>query len=285
MVFGTDDGWFDSMLLLPDGMVAVGIPPGSRFLMAFDNSHTDSVKRALQLAVSPDGYAFTTLDPPPPLGRSFADTSVSLAFDPYTRDFIAFGREDGAPDQHPGFRCGDFGGTTPTNYNMKSVRAVKRAVSPPDAATGEPSLTNFSANKSLPLAFAFDRLDPQCLDVYNSAAVVVAPDGGTSAYERAYLAFPSTYLHYGEEENNGVVDVRFAFSRDGVQFRYVGGDRRAYVPRGFGAGQSLASEGLQPSLFDQPDDGVPARWDSGLTYMYRGIVNHPASGTQVGAVP
>ena len=120
----------------------------------------------------------------------------------------------------------------------------------------------------------------QCLDIYNTAATVLSTGLATGlggpgaasassqgAMERAYIAFPSVYLHYGEEENNGVLDVRLAFSRDGRRFRYIGGDRRAFVPRGFGAPVSLARLGLQPSLFDQPDDGVPARWDSGLTYM------------------
>ena len=40
-------------------------------------------------------------------------------------------------------------------------------------------------------------------------------------WESAYLAFPSAYLHYGQEVNNGLVEVRFAFSRNGTQFRLV----------------------------------------------------------------
>lgn len=58
---------------------------------------------------------------------------------------------------------------------------------------------------------------------------------GEQSAERAFLAFPTVYLHYGEEENNGILDVRFAFSRDGREFRYIGGDRRAFIPRGIGA--------------------------------------------------
>ena len=42
--------------------------------------------------------------------------------------------------------------------------------------------------------------------------------------ERAFLAFPSVYLHYGEEENNGILEARFAFSRNGKAFRYIGGE-------------------------------------------------------------
>ena len=158
---------------------------------------------------------------------------------------------------------------------MRSVRAVRRAASPP-AAGGIPSLLNFSISGGQ-LPFAFDKLDQQCLDVYNSAAVIVSSalssqpphnhaEGQHSDMECAYLAFPAVYLHYGEEENNGMLDVRFAFSRNGTSFRYIGGDRRSFVPRGIGgADLSLQARGLQPSLMDQPDDGVSARWDSALT--------------------
>lgn len=115
-------------------------------------------------ATSTDGWTFNRMAPafaPPALPKNFADTSVSLAFDPATNAFVAFGREDGAPDQHPGQKCGTF--PAPKNFNMKSVRAVLRAVSLPDAG-GRPSVLNFTVPGG-PLAFAFDQLDEQCLDV------------------------------------------------------------------------------------------------------------------------
>ena len=120
--------------------------------------------------------------------------------------------------------------------------------------------------------------------MYNSAAFVassaLASRSSTTQHEpaagqlqlqqmeRAYLAFPAVYLHYGEEENNGVLDVRFAFSRNGTRFRYIDDDRRAFVPRGIGAPDlSLRARGLEPSLVDQLDDGVTARWDAGMTWV------------------
>jgi hypothetical protein len=129
-------------------------------------------------------------------------------------------------------------------------------------------LLNFSVSDQIP--FSFDALDEQCLDIYNTAATLIssltdataaATTAGqqqqqqqqyerTEANERAYIAFPTVYLHYGEEENNGILDTRFAFSRNGSTFRYIDGDRRAYVPRGIGAPVSLDAEGLQPSLFN-----------------------------------
>ena len=294
MVFTSTAGLFDSMLLLPNGMQApIGSPAGTRFLLSFDNGQTDTQFRSLQLAASPDGYNFTVLTPPPSLPENFADTSVSLTFDPLTRAFVAFGRLDGAPNQHPGTVCGSF--PPPKNWNMKSVRGVVRASSAAlpcvGAVCGPASLQNFSLDHPLP--FSFDELDEQCLDVYNTAATVVSSTlqsgGRTGNYtphseawgeNRAFMAFPSVFLHYGEEENNGVLDVRFAFSRDGVSFRYINGDRRAFIPRGIAA-PSPTPAGFEPSLFGEPDGGMAAAsWDSGLVYAYRGLADHPSDGTQ-----
>ena len=200
IVFRTESGWVDSVLTLPPGGPApVGTPSGTRHIMVFDDGTTDPRLRAMQLAISADGFNFTRFSAPSRLPESFADTSVSLSLDPSTLEFVAFGRNDGTPDQHPGQKCGNM---TPS-YNMQSVRAVKRGVSPPSNA--RPSLLNFSATKDLPLAF--DRLDPQCLDIYNTAAVVVSSSlrgsaacipARTGQWERAYLAFPSVFQHYGQ---------------------------------------------------------------------------------------
>ena len=252
MVFATGAGWFDSMLALPPGVPPpLGAPAGTRLIMAFDDGLTDTTERSLQLAVSSDGYRFTRLRPPPDLPKDFADTSVSLSFDPLTREIVAFGRMDGAPDMHPGEVCGHY--PPPRNWNMHSLRGVRRAVSPPEADEPRlPSLRNWQNSstdgihhhRSFP--FSFDKLDEQCLDVYNTAATLVSSAlvGGSNMsehYERAFLAFPAVYLHYGEEENNGVLDVRFAFSRNGREFNYINGDRRAFIPRGIAA--PLVQEG------------------------------------------
>lgn len=149
--------------------------------MAFDDGLTDKRERSLQLAVSIDGYKFTRLSPPPQLPVNFADTSVSLSFDPLSRAIVAFGRMDGAPNQHPGQVCGDY--PPPANWNMHSVRGVRRAVSLPEPADpSRPSLRNWQ-NASHQLPFSFDKLDEQCLDIYNTAATVVSSAllGGTFA--------------------------------------------------------------------------------------------------------
>ena len=279
MVFTSGGGWFDSMLLLPLGMPAPfprGAPAGTRFVMAFDDGVSDPAGlRVLQLAVSADGFRFTVLSPPmASKDSSFADTSVSLSFDPATREFVAFGRYDGYPNQHPERpQCGK----QIPNFNMQSVRAVRRATSPCG------SLVNFSLAAHVPLHF--DKLDDQCVDVYNTAAWIASAgvrqwsNDSTSARggattERAYLAFPAFYQHYGWTVNDGVLDVRFMFSRDGISFRYIGGDRRAFIPRGIGA-----AAGKEQSLFDEEEGGFPAQWDAGIAYMYRGVID-VGDGTQ-----
>ena len=90
-------------------------------------------------------------------------------------------RFDGYPNQHPGVQCGN---QTP-NYNMRSVRAVRRAASP------NASLVNFSVdlqlNTTVPLAF--DKLDAQCVDVYNTA--VRTPPAHTPAQSRLASVMPA----------------------------------------------------------------------------------------------
>jgi hypothetical protein len=67
--------------------------------MAFDDEVANPTGfRALQIAVSPDGFSFSVLSKLPDTGNSFADTSVSLSYDPTSREFVAFGRYDGSFD-------------------------------------------------------------------------------------------------------------------------------------------------------------------------------------------
>jgi len=299
IVFHTQGGWFDSMLVLPaNDPSPIGTPAGTRLVMTFDDNASPGVpRRGMQLAVSQDGFNFTRLSPPPRLPESFADTSVALVLDPTSNTFVAYGREDGYPDQHPGVKCGNV---TP-GFNMQSVRGVRRAASAPVAAQGHVgpkavgtpavaaatmySLTNFTINVSaanpLGTVFGFDRLDAQCVDVYNTAAITynsyTAPllrasdvanvPVSMALTTTAYVAFPSVFQHFGDAENDGVLDVRLIFSRDGIAFRYVGGDRGAWVPRGPG------SRGVSQSMFNATEaGGFPAAWDAGLTYMFRGAI-------------
>lgn len=70
-------------------------------------------------------------------------------------------------------------------------------------------------NRELPCVMRCDDLDPAECDMYQPAVLHYAPD--------AYLAFPSLYYHYpglpDGFHNDGVLDIQFASSRDGVAWR------------------------------------------------------------------
>ena len=76
----------------------------------------------------------------------------------------------------------------------------------------------------LPYVIACDEHDPECADIYQSAALRYCPG--------VYLAFPTLYYHYpGPPEgfiNDGLHDAQFATSQDGVHWQRD--YRQAYVP-------------------------------------------------------
>lgn len=84
IVFSTDDGWFDSIAVLPTNVrpTVNGVPANAHFVMTFDNNLKPAgiAERALQLATSQDGYTFSIISPPPDLPEFFADTSVALVY-------------------------------------------------------------------------------------------------------------------------------------------------------------------------------------------------------------
>lgn len=70
-------------------------------------------------------------------------------------------------------------------------------------------------NKELPSVISPDELDPPEADIYQAAAVQYLPD--------AYVAFPSLYYHHPWWPegfiNDGLLDLQFASSRDGIEWR------------------------------------------------------------------
>lgn len=70
-------------------------------------------------------------------------------------------------------------------------------------------------NKELPSVISPDEDDPPEADIYQAAAVQYLPD--------AYLAFPSLYYHHPWAPegfvNDGYLDLQFASSRDGIEWR------------------------------------------------------------------
>lgn len=110
-------------------------------------------------------------------------------------------------------------------------------------------ITNWGKEK---VVFSYDELDPPDMDFYNSAAVKYP------YADKVYLMFPSAYYHYpeppkGKYSNDGLLDIRFAVSRDGVFWKRL--DREAFIPL-----------------------GVKGEWDDSALYMTTGILR---SGNQL----
>ncbi|UCH36305.1 MAG: hypothetical protein JSV65_08105 [Armatimonadota bacterium] len=79
------------------------------------------------------------------------------------------------------------------------------------------------------VVFGYDEQDPPDIDFYTNAAIKYP------FAESVYLIFPSAYFHYpeppvGKFSNDGPLDIRFAVSRDGVNFTRP--DRSPYIGLG-----------------------------------------------------
>jgi hypothetical protein len=86
-------------------------------------------------------------------------------------------------------------------------------------------------NRELPTAIRMDDLDPPEADMYQAATVHYTAN--------AYLAFPTLYYHYpgldqGGFHNDGILDLQFAASRDGMLWRrdFRGSYVRLDLPEG-----------------------------------------------------
>lgn len=80
-------------------------------------------------------------------------------------------------------------------------------------------------SKEMPTAFGYDEQDPVVSDHYNAAAVEYP------WAQSAYFMFPSAYMHHpAPPENDGLLDIQLALSRDGVEFHRL--DRSPYVALG-----------------------------------------------------
>lgn len=103
-------------------------------------------------------------------------------------------------------------------------------------------------SKKYEVVFGSDERDPSNVDFYNP--VVVKYEDA----EDVYLMFPSAYYHYpeppeGDYPNDGVLDIRFAVSRDGIKWTRL--DRGPYIglnPEGtWGSKQLYIGVGLVKS--------------------------------------
>ena len=193
-----------------------GVPASERFKLTYEG---DGAQRLLYLAISPDGINWARRTPEVPIITSirFSDTQTAIVFDAITSRYLAFGRNDLSL---PGNTSTGCWGAWP------SLRRVMLAVSTV-SADGPYSEPVQVLGPGLP-----DALD--CLDIYNPAPISVSG---------ALLLLPSSYLHYpataaipaplsNMTANDGVLDIRLAVSRDGLNFSFV--SRDAFVSRGMG---------------------------------------------------
>jgi hypothetical protein len=133
------------------------------------------------------------------------------------------------------------------------VRTVARAESP--------RLDRFPDVDASPVVFQWDALDPEHVDPVTGrrSSKIDYYTNATVKYpwaDDAYYMFPSAYFHYDahlpefaqeKPTNAGVLDVRFAASRDGITWNRLG--RRPFV---------------------RP--GLEGDWDSRAVYLVRGLV-------------
>jgi hypothetical protein len=199
-----------------------GVPALERFKLTYEG---DGAQRLLYLAISPDGINWMRRSPEVPIISSirFSDTQTAIVYDTATSRYLAFGRNDAALPGNTTVGC--WGA-------WSSLRRVMLAVSTV-SADGPYSLPVQVLGPGTP-----DAID--CLDIYNPAPIQVSG---------ALLLLPSSYLHFpataaipaplsNTTANDGVLDIRLAASRDGLNYSFV--SRDVFLSRGVGYRDSLS---------------------------------------------
>eukprot|EP01051_Picozoa_sp_SAG22_P028880 SAG22_NODE_10416_length_536_cov_0.559361_1_plen_133_part_10 len=88
----------------------------------------------------------------------------------------------------------------------------------------------------------FLREDPRPnVDIYTSCAIKYP------YAERAYVAFPSLYFHWGEADFPGALDCHLMTSRDGIEWSRAPG-RKPFLRRGLAGSGSSAGVYANPFL-------------------------------------
>eukprot|EP01113_Clastostelium_recurvatum_P012034 TRINITY_DN161_c0_g1_i2.p1 TRINITY_DN161_c0_g1~~TRINITY_DN161_c0_g1_i2.p1 ORF type:complete len:547 (+),score=86.15 TRINITY_DN161_c0_g1_i2:41-1681(+) len=231
--------------------------PDQRFVMTYDKAD-----RFLRVASSPDGYKWQTLESPL-IASQFADTQTVPIWDHRLEKYVVFGRVDNNFNRHD--ECTG-------NYN--SYRSIERT------ATLNSSIDSF-VNKTTTVML-WDKLDPVCVDIYNSAAVLYPADplmpsylpknvAGQKTTPSVYIVFPSYTFHmqngttpinpytlnFGHNDN--LLDIHLAFSSSGFNFSYV--TKEPFIPRGIGI----------RNMTDGTFNSVGSDWDAGFVFMSRGM--------------
>ena len=207
-LLGTGDGNPPSFDTNPD------CPADERYKMPFMRFHPEKGNEIV-VYVSPDGLRWRALSEKASCGRS--DTNNVVFWDDSIGRYVAMVRK-----------------------MAKGTERWRRV--------GRCEFDDLSDWGEVQEVLAPDQDDPPNVDMYTNAAV---------RYEGVYLMFPSLYSHFpqpqevkpekGKLRNDGIVDIRFATSRDGIHWSRH--DRRPFVPLGM-AGQ----------------------WDSRQAYMCTGLI-------------
>jgi hypothetical protein len=220
-----------------------GAAATSRFKMTAE--HPGNV--GMDIWTSADGLHWR-LEYPEALPAWFADTQPVVFWDDAAAEYFAYGR----------LHAGTSPGTGKPRACPTGGAASMRQVG--FARTIDANLSNWTPVKEI---FGFEN-QPDCVDVYNSAAVPAA---------NAYFMIPSEYRHFNHSVshassagNDGVLDVRLAVSSDGQNFEYVSSD--TFIDRGVGA-IDVAATGA--------DWHFHGEWDSGVLFAVRGFAETNAS--------
>eukprot|EP00037_Helgoeca_nana_P023362 m.242186 g.242186 ORF g.242186 m.242186 type:complete len:577 (-) comp26326_c0_seq1:140-1870(-) len=219
------------------GAVFVDDHAGASSRYKMTSEHPSNV--GMDLWVSGDGLSWHLLVPEM-LPSWFADTQAVVYWDNATQEYLAYGRvHAGSPPSidHPR----DCPGASPSYREIGFTRTLQG------------NLSNWEPVKQI---FGFTDL-PNCVDVYNPAAVKAA---------NAYLMLPSEFRHFAPDAadlsgSDGVLDIRLAISSDGQTFEYA--SEETFVERGEGRLDRRANG----SAWHYDGD-----WDAGLVFAVRGYV-------------
>jgi len=226
-------------------------PPDERFMLV---SRSDSVGAGLHVFTSADGIRWRLKQRGALTWRgsqAHLDTKNVVFWDDRLQRYVAYVRKNQ--------RIGGNPAVTGVNASWNPARGPRmRAVARAEAD----SLSGFPQVEDMVVVLAADATDPGYFDqrVERSIPYYDFYTSETVRYpwaQDAYFMFPSGYYHYHPEvhrefaaefpRNAGVLDVRFAASRDGIRWeRYT---REAFIPL-----------------------GMKGEFDSKRTYMGYGIV-------------
>ena len=214
---------------------------------------------------SPDGVHFTAVNTE---SYSGSDTQQVAWYDERLGKYVAYRRAwwHHNPRVNPAF-CVTQDGVPTCGRQDAAGRQISRCVTDatvwpyfPDCPTTTTGTTPGPLTASSDLVFSFDEQDPPGLDLYVNSAM---------PYFGEYLIFPSMYLHFPDKgvgwprDNDGIWSARIAHSRDGLNFSYIGGDRRPWVSQG-----RTPVEGFSPG----PGPANGSAWDSAMIQVVRGMV-------------